>query len=205
MVIIAIIGILTAIIVPTVSDFFISSKIKTANSSAATIKNIIDVFMLEMDVQYVGMKRGSDINAQIIFMVDNGEWLVKTECKVKGKNDNNGSLTFFDHTNWWYNNATAKMLDTTTRQDPNHQLALCRAVADACPNLEKGFIMAFFNSGSCRGVVYIPECNYIWPGKYPNISTKGRIQKRPLLIRGRNMYETTPGISLKNFSPWNCV
>ena len=201
-VVIAIIGVLTAVLLPTMLNYYRDSRIKTANATAHQIKNIISTFMAEMEIDHVGMKQGKGINAQIMFMVDKGQWLVKTECKVNGKKDTDGSLTFFDHKNWWKNNATAVLLDTTTRKDPNHQLALCRAVADSCEGLQSGFIMAFFSSGVCRGVVYMPNCNYLWPGSYsgvPSSMTSGRVQKRATLVRSLNT-EGKP--ALKEFSPW---
>lgn len=201
-VVIAIIGVLVAIMIPTMLNYYRDSKIKTANATAYQIKNIISTFMAEMEIDHYGMKQTKGVNAQIMFMVNKGQWLVKTECKVNGKNDTDGSLTFFDHKNWWKNNATAVLLDTTTRKDPNHQLALCRAVADSCQGLDSAFIMAFFSSGVCRGVIYIPDCNYLWPGTYsgvPNDMKAGRPQKRATIVRSLRV-EGAP--ALKEFSPW---
>ena len=200
-VVIAIVGVLAAILLPTFMGYYVDARINTANSTAASIKKIISTFMAEMSIQHAGMKTTAGINAQIMFMVSDGEWLVKTECKVNGKNDTDGSLTFLDHTNWWKNNATGYLSSSVTRNDKNHQLAMCRAVADACPGLRNGFIMAFFSSGDCRGVVYIPECSYLWPGNYsgvPSFVISGRQQKRPLIVHGR----TDPAPRLKEFSPW---
>ena len=201
-VVVAIIAVLAAIIVPTITDYYRRSRVASANATASEIRNHIQYFLMEIAITGKGMKHGQDINCQMMFMVDKGEWMVKTECKVNGKNDSNGSLTFNDHENWWKNNANGVLLDTTTRQDPNHQLAMCRAVADCCPGLQTGFIMAFFTDGQCRGVVYMPDCNYIWPGNYsgiPSSLTRGRPQKRPALVHGRT---DAQGPRLKEFSPW---
>lgn len=206
-VVIAIIGVLSAILIPTFLNYYTDSKIKTANSTASQIKNIISTFMVEMDVQHVGMKRVQGVNAQIIFMVDKGQWLVKTECKVNGRTqDRDGSLTFLDHKNWWKNNAIGVMKDTTTRNDPNHQLALCRAVADSCNGLQTGFIMAFFSAGVCKGVVYMPGCNYVWPDTTYSGEARtivgSRPKARPALVRSLNC-EGAP--ALREFSPWGGV
>ncbi|MBR5087808.1 MAG: DUF5021 domain-containing protein [Ruminiclostridium sp.] len=202
-VVIAIIGVLSAILIPSIMYFYVGAKITSANATASSIRKNIESFMLEMSIAGTGMKRGRDINCQIIFMVDKGQWLVKTECKVKGKNDGNGSLTFNDHENWWKNNAIGVLDDSITRNNPNHQLALCRSVSDCCKDLRTGFIMAFFNDGVCRGVVFIPDCNYVWPqtnysGKAAAL-IKGRKQARPILVHGR----TDDPPRLAEFSPWN--
>ncbi len=204
-VVISIIAVLASIMIPSFIGYYVDSKINTANATAATIQKRIEIFLAELDIQHVGMKRTPGVNAQGMFMVKNGTGMVKTECKIgKNRSDTDGSKTFFDHKNWWKNNATALMLDTTTRSDPNHQLALCRAVADSCEGLKTGFIMAFFSAGVCRGVVYMPDCDYLWPGNYPGIPgdlTSGRQQKRPLLVHGR----TDPAPRLDEFSPWDGI
>lgn len=200
-VIVVIIGVIAAILIPTVLHYITDSKIASANATAASIRRNIEAFMLDLNLQSKGMKRGKHINAQIMFMVDNGKWCVKTECKVNGANDTDGHLTFNDHTNWWRNNATGVLLDTTTKNDPNHQLALCSVVAGCCKDLRTGFIMAFFSDSVCKGVVYMPECNYLWPGNYggvPSSMQAGRQKKRPALVHGR----TDASPCLLEFSPW---
>lgn len=205
-VVIAIIAVLSAIIIPNIVDYYRRSKVASANSTAAEIKNHIQYFLMEVSITGKGMKHGDDINAQMMFMVNQGKWMVKTECKVNGKKDTDGHLTFNDYKNWWKNNANGYMVDTTTRQDQNHQLAMCRCVADCCPGLQNGFIMAFFTDGQCRGVVFYPDVCFKWPGNYDGIPpeyTKGLgSPKRPWIVRSKNT-EGRPAFD--EFSPWHGV
>ncbi len=123
-VVVAIIGVLIAIVMPAALHYITDSKIASANATAASIRRNIEAYMLDMNMMGKGMKLGKHLNTQIIFMVDNGQWCVKTECKIKEgagfSNDNDGSKTFNDHENWWKDNATGVILDTTTKNAPNH-------------------------------------------------------------------------------------
>ena len=200
-VVVAIIAVLAAILIPTFINYLVQAQIASANTSAASIKRTVESFVSELTVQGKGLKIGRGINSQIMFMVDKGVWLVKAESKGNGRNDPDGHMSFNDHKNWWGSNATFMMTDETTTFDQNHLLALCRAVANTCEGLNTGFIMAFFTNGHCAGVVYIPDCNYLWPGSYSGIPgdiQRGRPQLRPLLVHGR----TDPVPRMKEFSPW---
>lgn len=204
-VVIAIIGVLAGIIVPMVGQYVTDAKIASANMSASNIKKMITYYLMELDMKMLGMKRTQGSIAQMMFMCKNGQWIVKAECKTKvnGKADTDGSLTFYDHKNWWNQNKAFLLLDTTTKDDPNHLLGITRVVADALEDLDTGFVMAFFKAGECKGVVYIPGCDYLWPSNYGNVpasATKGRSQIRPRLVKSSN---SDKGYTcLKEFSPW---
>ena len=55
-VVIAIIGVLAAILIPTMLGFVTSSRVTSANSTAASIKKQIDNFLTDADTAGYGMK-----------------------------------------------------------------------------------------------------------------------------------------------------
>ena len=204
-VVIAIIGVLTALIVPMIGHYVTDAKIASANMSASNIKKMITTYLMELDMEMKGMKRIPNSIAQMIFMCKDGKWIVKAECKtnINGKADNDGSMTFYDHKNWWFQNKSFLLLDTTTKKDPNHLLGLTRVVADALDDCKTGFVMCFFQSGICRGVVYIPGCDWVWPqtnwSGIPS-SVKGtRKEARPDFVKSR--YDGGAPY-IKELSPW---
>ena len=204
-VVMCILGILAAIIVPMIGHYVTDAKIASANSSASNIKKNITYFLMELDLEMKGMKRIENSIAQFMFMCKNGQWIVKAECKTKvnGKSDTDGSLTFYDHKNWWNANKAFLLKDTTSKKDTNHMLGMARVVADTLVDLRTGFVMAFFKGGVCRGVVYIPNCDYLWPSSYsgiPNDLTKNRLQERPRIVKSSNTDKQYN--CLKEFSPW---
>ena len=58
-VVIAIIGVLAAILIPTMLGFVTSSRVTSANSTAASIKKQIDNFLTDADTAGYGMKQSS--------------------------------------------------------------------------------------------------------------------------------------------------
>ena len=60
-VVIAIIGVLAAILVPTMLGYVTNSRVTSANSTAASIKNNIDTFLTNADTAGYGMKQGAAV------------------------------------------------------------------------------------------------------------------------------------------------
>ncbi|MCR4780347.1 MAG: prepilin-type N-terminal cleavage/methylation domain-containing protein [Ruminiclostridium sp.] len=221
-VVIAIISILASFMLPSVTHYFTDAKIMTANASAAQIRKAVTGFLLELNLQGKGMKRGKHLNAQMIFMCSNHRWMVKTECKVNESSgypaDTNGKMTFYDHTNWWYQNKARLLPTDTSVYDPNHSLAMCRLVAEMLGDVDNGLVAIFFNDSICRGVAYLPDYTIVWDQTdyrdipadvmslftfkdgstaYP-ISDSQRLGQRPLLLREH----TDSGYHMKAFSPF---
>lgn len=74
-VVIAIIGVLAAILIPTMLGFVTSSRVTSANSTAASIKKQIDNFLTDADTAGYGMKQSSAAKANITFKINaDGEW-----------------------------------------------------------------------------------------------------------------------------------
>ncbi len=69
-VVIAIIGVLAAILIPTMLGYVTSSRVTSANTTAASIKNSIDNFLTDADTAGYGMKQSSKAIASI-----EGSWV----------------------------------------------------------------------------------------------------------------------------------
>lgn len=80
-VVIAIIGVLAAILVPTMLGYVTSSRVTSANSTAASIKNQVDAFLTSADTAGYGMKLSDTAMAEVEIVVtaNNGDpkWDVK--------------------------------------------------------------------------------------------------------------------------------
>ena len=81
-VVIAIIGVLAAILIPTMLGYVTSSRVTSANSTTASLKNNIDSFLTKCDTAGYGMKLSENAKATLEIKVD-GEWSVE----VKGASD----------------------------------------------------------------------------------------------------------------------
>lgn len=69
-VVIAIIGVLAAILIPTMLGYVTSSRVQSANSTAAEIKNMVNNFITDMDTKGYTFDRAND--HQVIIKVANG-------------------------------------------------------------------------------------------------------------------------------------
>lgn len=87
-VVIAIIGVLAAILVPTMLGYVTSSRVTSANSTAASIKNNVDTFLTNADTAGYGMLKGSANNSQIAITVSGGTWTVTNPTAGAFKNGN---------------------------------------------------------------------------------------------------------------------
>jgi len=76
-VVIAIIGVLAAILVPTMLGYVTSSRVTSANTTASSIKNNVDTFLTNADTAGYGMKLSDSVACVVTLEIDaNGEWAV---------------------------------------------------------------------------------------------------------------------------------
>ena len=138
-VVIAIIGVLAAILIPTMLGYVTQSKVTSANSTAASIKNEIDAFLTQCDTVNKGMKKGTVI-ATLTVNVTGSAWTVS--------NDTAGS--FNDQTNW-----TGTSVASGTKGSANHLAALGADLKDLFPEIKDGAITAYLRGGKTFGVLYV--------------------------------------------------
>ena len=138
-VVIAIIGVLAAILIPTMLGYVTQSKVTSANSTAASIKNEIDAFLTQCDTVNKGMKKGSVI-ATLTVQVSGGNWTVG--------NSTEGS--FNDSTNW-----TGTSVASGTKGSANHLAALGADLKDLFPEIKNGAMTAYLRGGKTFGVLYV--------------------------------------------------
>lgn len=82
-VVIAIIGVLAAILVPTMLGYVTSSRVTSANSTAASIKNQVDAFLTSADTAGYGMKLSDTAMAEVEITVQANSGDPKWSVSVK--------------------------------------------------------------------------------------------------------------------------
>lgn len=79
-VVIAIIGILAAILVPTMMGFVQDSRITSANNTASQIKNNITNWLTSIDTKGMGFKQAAGTKSTVTFSVtESGVWSIKID------------------------------------------------------------------------------------------------------------------------------
>lgn len=148
-VVIAIIGVLAAILVPTMLGYVTSSRVTSVNSTAASIKNNIDNFLTACDTAGYGMLKGTTNTATITIEVTAGSWVVTNDTIGSFKNGNGKT---------WAGSGTGTASQTKVGESAPETL-LAIELADLFPEIETGYIAAWLEGGKCLACYYTPDTN----------------------------------------------
>lgn len=156
-VVIAIIGVLAAILIPTMLGFVTSSRVTSANTTAAELQKQINNFLTDADTAGYGMKKSNTAMASFKFTIDeNGEWTTKlTE----------GSFTTaasdaFKGTKTWGTEITGVKANEGNKSDIEDATELMtRTLADVFPDVKSSYVFAYCVGGSCKYVAYSADGN----------------------------------------------
>lgn len=231
-VVMAIIAALASMLIPSLTQYVTLSRVTAVNASASSIRKNIQAFMLDLSIQNKGMRRSAlkgnqkiTVSSQVIWLVNNYKWCVKTECKpgymdaghgwhdayadtaVGPGNDRKAVQTCYNDADHWYRStAFFNVPDNATVNDQDHIVAMSVSVRNMMTDLKTGIVIAVFEAGLCKGVIYIPNWNHKWPGSatpsgFPTTGYTGG-DRRPKLFRGRTDSDT---YKLPEFCPWHGV
>ena len=209
-VVIAIIGVLAAILIPTMLGFVTSSRVTSANSTAASIKKQIDNFLTDADTAGYGMKKSSAAKANITFKIDaDGEWTaaVATGAYAPGTADaltdafkTGGSVT-------WAASASEITKDKPKSEAHNATELLTIDLASVFPDVKSSYIYAYCEGGKTVYVAYTADGNtkptsmpdeddfkagtYAWDGNTAGITSDGiTLGTAPALTLGTSSSST---------------
>ncbi len=155
-VVIAIIAVLAAILVPTMLGYVTSSRVTSANTTAASIKNNIDSFLTNADTAGYGMKQGSTINESFDILVTTAaaagsvpSWSVGACTATNFKTG--GTIT--------WGTAGSGNKDTTKVGVTGAETLLAIELANLFPEIKSASIHVLLNGGKCVGVAYTADQN----------------------------------------------
>lgn len=193
-VVIAIIGVLAAILIPTMLGFVTSSRVTSANSTAASIKKQIDNFLTDADTAGYGMKQSSAAKANITFKIDaDGEWEASVVTGTYTGGAAGGALTDAFKTGGsvqWDAAAADITKDTPKSSAANNATALLTIdLASVFPDVKSSYIYAYCEGGKTLYVAYTADGNtkptsmpgeadfkagtYVWDGNTAGITSDG--------------------------------
>lgn len=147
-VVIAIIGVLAAILIPTMLGFVTNSRVTSANTTASELQKQINQFLTDADTAGYGPLKGT-ASTEIDIAVSNGTWTVTISDTTAFKTGN--SIT-------WSASATGTAGATKVGvQDATALLAI--NLADLFPSLSNGAAKANVISGSCVAIWYTADAS----------------------------------------------
>lgn len=187
-VVIAIIGILAAILVPTLIGVVTKSRVTSANSTAAEIRKTLNNFMVDAEIDGFCMKQGSDIVEVFDITISAGIWECSSASDPHHFNKRDGT-----DVEWGNGGAASRSVAGDPRAGiTSGEKYMCVWLADRLPTLKRGSVVAAFCGGDCTFVAYTidqsetmgagdypsitdgrPADTFIWNGKVPGISPTG--------------------------------
>ena len=189
-VVIAIIGVLAAILIPTMLGFVTSSRVTSANSTAAAIKKQIDNFLTDADTAGYGMKQSSAAQASITFKVDaDGKWDATLTAGGYTPAAEVALSTAFKNDSKWAASATDMTKDSQKSTAANATELMTIDLASVFPDIKSSYIFAYCEGGKTMYVAYTADGNtkptampekadfeagvYTWDGNTAGITSDG--------------------------------
>lgn len=149
-VVIAIIGVLAAILIPTMLGFVTNSRVTSANTTASEVQKQINQFLTDSDTAGYGPLKGT-ATTTIAIEISGGTWNVTVSDPTAFKTGN--AITW---TASGTGTAGATKVGVTNATD-----LLAINLADLFPSVSNGAINANVISGSCTAVWYTADASTV--------------------------------------------
>lgn len=150
-VVIAIIGVLAAILIPTMLGFVTNSRVTSANTTASEVQKQINQFLTDSDTAGYGPLKGT-ASTTIEIEISSGTWRVTVSDPTAFKTGN--AITWTDASGT--GTAGAPKVGVTNATE-----LLAINLADLFPSVSNGAINANVISGSCTAVWYTADASTV--------------------------------------------
>lgn len=159
-VVIAIIGVLAAILIPTMLGYVTSSRVTSANSTTASLKNNIDSFLTKCDTAGYGMKLAEGATATLTIEVD-GEWEVTVGAKADFGADSDGVDAFKEKKDVGKWETTGKTEDGKSLVDAgaNATAMLAYELKALFPDIKGAYAKVYLEGGKAKYAWYTADSN----------------------------------------------
>lgn len=150
-VVIAIIGVLAAILIPTMLGFVTDSRVTSANTTAAEIQKQIDQFLTSADTAGYGMLQGT-VTQDFDIEVSSGTWKVSAGTSSNFKT---GS------TIGWGTAAAGATAGTSKAGVTSAEQLLAISLADLFPSLTNAAVKVHLVGGKCVAAWYTADASTV--------------------------------------------
>lgn len=188
-VVIAIIGVLAAILIPTMLGFVTSSRVTSANTTAAELQKQINNFLTDADTAGYGMKKSNTAIASFTFKIaDDGTWGTTLS---EGSYSPAASDAFKGTKTWGASIEGVKANEGNKSDIEDATELMTRTLADVFPDVKSSYVFAYCVGGSCKYVAYSADGTdapssmpteddfkngvYTWDGNTAGITSDGII------------------------------
>ena len=155
-VVIAIIGVLAAILIPTMLGFVTSSRVTSANSTASSIQTQIGNFLTSADTAGYGMKQSNNATACFTFTVSDSEWKATVSDTMTA--ESTGVNAFKTGSKEWAASVTEGVKANAEKSSAGDATTLlCMELANLFPDMKNAYIVAHCQAGKCLYVAYTAD------------------------------------------------
>lgn len=144
-VVIAIVGVLVGILVPTMIGYVTNAQVMSANSTAASLKNAVDNFLTQADSDGYGMHRAVTNLSRINITIVNKNWTVN---RTGGSFNTSGSLQ------WDPTGTGTGYIGQDKSTAPNCESLLAITLTGLFPEVENGTFFVSICGAKCVAVAY---------------------------------------------------
>ncbi|MBR5090350.1 MAG: DUF5021 domain-containing protein [Ruminiclostridium sp.] len=160
-VVIAIIGVLAAILIPTMLNYVTSSRVTSADSTAAEIKKTIDNFLTEADTLGYGMLLSSSAVCSIYGGCDsNGDWTINVGAGSDINAEAGSGTDAFKSKSGigeWGSDGSATHSSTRVDAGDNATAQLAWKLKDAFPDVKSVSFGSYLEGGKTLYVAYTAD------------------------------------------------
>lgn len=180
-VVIAIIGVLAAVLIPTMLGYATQSQIASLNSTAADIKDELDYFFVEADTKGYGMLPSNNAVCEPVITVTNGVWDVYINESPLNSIFKSSHVT-------WTGAGSGKKGDVKNGKCGEELIAI--TLADSFPDIQTARIEMRLEAGRCAALYFTTDtntainmqtfgnggwsaANYAWNGNLAGLNDEG--------------------------------
>lgn len=166
-VVIAIVGVLAGILVPTLIGIVTKARVSSANSTASEIRKNVNNFMVDSEVEGFCMKQSPDMVEVFYITISNSEW--KCTSAVNPEYFNKDGKRGIE---WGHGGDESVCRAGTPRTGvKSGEKYLCLWLAELFPGLKNGSAVVVVKGGGCTFAAYTSDCSAaLATTEYPTIT-----------------------------------
>lgn len=144
-IVVAIIGVLAAILVPMMIGYVTNAQVMSLNSTASTLKNSVDAFLTQADNEGYGMLRSPTNVSRINITIVDRNWTV---------NRTGGSFSTGGNLQWAASGTGSGFVGQSKTAATNYESLLAITLTDMFPEVDNGTFFVSLNAGKCVAVAF---------------------------------------------------
>ncbi len=167
-VVIAIIGVLATVLVPTMMNVVLKARVASANKTADDIRDGVNMLLLQADMTHYGIIKSKVIKFDITVKKSGGNivWTCSGAQSGTYNNSNQRGITWGTQQSYTAGNDDGSI---TTGEK-----MICVSLSELFPKLDSASMVIVLNSGNCTFAAFTTDTDEVMPeSEYPSVGSDG--------------------------------